>query len=170
MRGLKARLKITQALLKECLSYNPRTGEFRWIKPGPRRTMGFRVGYFDSHGYRRFEFMGYTAPASIWAVFYMTGRWPEDEVDHKDLDRSNDRWSNLREATDAQNHMNRRVQRNNHSGLKGVGRQTRGGRWTARVTVDGQTTWLGTFDTPEEASAAYAGAAAELHGRFGRLQ
>ena len=94
----------------------------------------------------------------------MTGEDPgEMEVDHKDRDRQNNRWDNLRLATVSQNRMNCGIK--SRSGLpKGV--KFNKGRYGARIVVDKVDHWLGTFDTPEEACQAYKAAANDLHGEF----
>lgn len=89
-------------------------------------------------------------------------------TDHRNLNTLDCRKENLREATHAQNNMNRGAQRNNALGIKGV-RQMADGRFIARITANRQTQYLGTFQTAESAQAAYAAAATELHGEFARV-
>jgi hypothetical protein len=83
----------------------------------------------------------------IWAV--VTGAYPEHTVDHKDRDGFNNRWLNLREATQAQQQVNRRSF--SKSGLRGV--YPCRGRWEAQVRFDKKTKSLGVFDTAEEAAS-----------------
>ena len=52
--------------------------------------------------------------------------------------------------------------KDNTSGFRGVTRN--GDRWQARIWVHSKKTHLGTYATPEEASAAYWAAKAKLHG------
>lgn len=91
------------------------------------------------------------------------GEW----VDHKDGDGLNNTRKNLRVATRAENKRNQRRYKNNTSGFKGVSR--RGARWTARIQLDGKSTFLGVFETPREAHVAYCAAATQLHGEFARF-
>ncbi len=97
----------------------------------------------------------------------MTGEWPENEVDHEDLDKSNDRWANLRLATHAQNQTNSRPRRHNRAGLKGVS-IAKGGRYQAKISVNGKTVHLGHFDTAVSAHSAYCEAARNQHPEFFR--
>lgn len=96
----------------------------------------------------------------------MTGDWPANLVDHIDMNKSNNAWSNLRDATKSQNGKNSRAKRTNKFGLKGVCKV--GNRYQAQIGCDGVKHHLGLFGTPEEAHAAYAAAAKELHGEFAR--
>ena len=87
-----------------------------------------------------------------------------DHINHDTLDN---RRSNLRIATHAQNQWNTGVRKCNTSGFKGVDR--RGRWWHARIGVNGKRHFLGSFASPESAHAAYCEAAARLHGRFANL-
>lgn len=87
-------------------------------------------------------------------------------VDHINRNGLDNRRSNLRLATQAQNNANTGLRRNNTSGAKGVDRQAHASRWRAQITVNGKAKFLGLFGTFDEASDAYAKAAAEHFGDF----
>lgn len=90
-------------------------------------------------------------------------------VDHIDGDGLNNRGSNLRQATHAQNMHNKRLYRNNTSGFKGVTRNTGKGRpWSASIKWNKRSFRLGNYDTPEEAALAYDRAARRWFGEFAR--
>lgn len=95
------------------------------------------------------------------------GYWPE-QVDHRDGDRTNDRLSNLREATRAQNQQNKRGH-GRTSQFKGVYFSRRDDRWRAAITSNGRMMRLGSFTTEADAAKAYDRAAAEANGEFARL-
>jgi hypothetical protein len=76
---------------------------------------------------------------------------------------------NLRPATKSQNAANRGKTCNNTSGFKGVWWRRRYRKWQATIGVNGKRFYLGMFDTPEAAHAAYAAAAQRLHGEFARV-
>jgi hypothetical protein len=84
------------------------------------------------------------------------------------MDRTNNKWSNLREATASQNMANRVLP--SETGLKGAYRVQKGEtvRYKSIITKDGKRLHLGCFGTAEEAHAAYCAAATQLHGEFAR--
>jgi hypothetical protein len=88
------------------------------------------------------------------------------EVDHISGDGLDNRRENLRAATKSENVINGRLRAVNKAGLKGA--SPRNGRWVAQIRHGGKQLWLGMFDTPEAAHAAYCEASARLHGEFGR--
>lgn len=96
---------------------------------------------------------------------------PDELVDHIDHNPCNNRRSNLRLATPAQNAKNSRKQSNNTSGYKGVtfNPAAKKKKWIAQITSNGKAKNLGTFYTREEAAIAYNLAASELHGEFACL-
>lgn len=91
---------------------------------------------------------------------------PDVLVDHIDGNGLNNTRANLRVCDSAENQRNRGANRNNKLGLKGVFECKRSGRWVAKIMANRKSHYLGRFDTPEEAQAAYIAAAKELHGEF----
>lgn len=89
-------------------------------------------------------------------------------VDHIDNDPLNNVRSNLRLATNKDNVRNSRMRENNTSGYKGVFKHHK--RFRAQIKVDNKSIYLGVFDTPEEAHAAYCEAAVKYHGEFARFE
>lgn len=152
---------ISQDRLKELLHYDPETGEFTWAMPGKNRVVG-RVAGTLSRGYIRIRVDIQRYSAHRLAFLWMEGRWPEDEVDHIDGEKTNNRWANLRDASRAENMQNERKARTSSStGILGVSLFR--GKFAASIKTDGKKKHLGFFDTPEEASAVYRSAKKEQH-------
>lgn len=157
---------LTAARLRELLRYDPETGAFiRLVTRGGSRA-GNAVGCINALGYSviMVDYKLHAAHRLAW--LYMTGDWPPHEIDHADMDRSNNRWSNLRSATKSQNMSNTGVPAHNTSGYKGVIRH--GERWIARIKKNRKVHHLGIHNSPEEAHNAYLRAASALHGEFAR--
>lgn len=147
--------------------YEPDTGLFFWlVSPKYDIIVGSRAGYFDGK-YWRLSYKGKTYKASRVAWLIMTGDWPPDQIDHANRVRIDDRFDNLRLATNAENCRNRSARSDNKLGVKGVYR----GRYSfiAQICVDGSNVRLGAFNSLEDAKAAYDSAAAKLHGEFARI-
>lgn len=153
---------LTQERVRDLLNYDPETGIFTWRRRQGQCGAGAIAGSNDGDGYRRVKVDRRSYRAARLAWFYVTGSWPPVQIDHADTDSMNDRWSNLRLATASQNRANTCRPVTNSSGIKGVSRHR--SKWGARI----QKRWLGTFDSPEKARAAYAAAAAATYGEFGR--
>ena len=143
----------THERLRQALDYDPGTGQFTWRERRPGKVAGCRRN--DGRVVIRLDGTLYLASRLAW--FWLNGAWPVGDTEHCDLDRSNDRPSNLREATRSQNMANTAAHVDNQCGVKGVQRAKK--RWRARICVNGQHRELGSFPTINEASAAYAKAA-----------
>ena len=90
-------------------------------------------------------------------------------VDHINCNTLDNRRSNLRICTNAENGRNRRKNSNSTSGYKGVYWKKQYSKWTALICVNGKSIFLGYFDTPEKAYEAYVAASKKYHGEFGRI-
>ena len=97
---------------------------------------------------------------------FLTGYAITDHINGNGLDN---RRSNLREATPAQNGQNRRRGLDNRSGFKGVSWNARDRKWQAHIRVNGPQRSLGYYETAEEAAQAYDAAARDLHGEYAAL-
>lgn len=102
------------------------------------------------------------------AFLYMTGAWPDCDVDHINLDRADNRWGNLRQATRSQNMANGKLRSSNTSGFKGVTWVSRLSKWRAEIVKDGRKKAIGHFATPECAHAAYMAEAGRVFGEYAR--
>lgn len=92
---------------------------------------------------------------------------PGQHVDHVNGDVTDNRCSNLRLANQSQNMANRKINKNNTSGYKGVGFWDK--KWKAYIGYKGSTVHLGSFNSAQEAAKAYNQKALLLFGEYARL-
>lgn len=151
--------------LRRELDYDPATGIL--TRKRPAHLAGKIAGSVRKDGYRAVGVCGKLLLANRvgWAIH--NGKWPEHEVDHRNLSHDDNRLDNLREATPSQNSCNN-PGRERVSGIKGVYPNGKSG-WMSRIMVAGVDHYLGTYPTKEAAAAAYARGSALYHGEFGRL-
>lgn len=168
-KGADAYPVLTQERLLEVLHYDPKTGTFTRLKSSGSTKAGASAGGVSKgprDGYLRIRIDGKRYKAHRLAFLYMTGKWPNGLVDHKDTNKLNNSWKNLREATNGQNKANGKTYQNNTLGIKGV--SLRGKKFHARIYHAGKITALGAFETAELANQAYYAAATKVHGGFAR--
>ena len=159
-----AKNDLTAARVRELFNYNSETGALTWaFNVGPTARVGGIAGSLEKKGYRSIGVDGsyYKAHRLIW--LHVTGQWPIGQIDHKDGDKDNNRWDNLRDVTSTVNQQNTRaaVASNRSCGLLGVTPNRK--RWKTSICIDGVKRHLGTFDTAEEAHAVYLAAKRKHH-------
>lgn len=86
---------------------------------------------------------------------------PEQEVDHINRIKTDNRLSNLRVATRSQNNCNTPGRSRWLKGTRPIGN-----RWGARIRINGKSGHLGVFATEADAHAAFCKVAKESHGEF----
>ncbi len=154
----KYRNDLTAGYIKGILEYNTETGDFYWREKLNKNTiLGTIAGNIDPTGYIRIRINKKAYGAHRLAHLWMTGEWPDADMDHINGIRNDNRWRNLREATVQQN--NRYAKPSSKSGYKGVSYHKTKNKWEARIHY-------GLYDTKEEAALAYNEAAKLLFGEF----
>ena len=156
---------ITQDRLKELVSYDPETGVFmRKVRTSNRVDMGKPIGSIDTHGYLWCSLDGKAFRLHRLAMIYMHGSVHDGDVDHINLDRKDNRISNLREVSRSVNMQNKRVaSSNNKSGYVGVCFDSRRNKYYAQIRVNGKNTHLGMFESATDAHGAYLFAKRNAH-------
>lgn len=147
--------KITQSRLKEMLQYDPKSGLFKWKKQNSSRgIVGEIAGSEYGNGYLRIGVDGKYYSVHRLAWLYMAGYFPENQIDHKDRDKGNNRWNNLREVSQSCNMKNTGMFKNNKSGVKGVCWHKKRKKWRSIITVENKTINLGRFKNLTDAVIA----------------
>jgi HNH endonuclease/AP2 domain len=160
--------------LKKSISYNPTSGKFTWLIARGPAIRGAEAGCLADRGNGyKIVLIGlnrklYRAHRLAWLFVY--GKWPKGRLDHRDGDPTNNRISNLREATQSQNMGNSKKPNYNTSGLKGVFWHARACKWSSQIRADGKKYHLGLFETKEASHLAYKSAAIKHHGEFARWE
>lgn len=158
---------LDQKELKRLINYDPKSGIFTWkVSTSNRVTIGAIAGTIPKIGRRIIRIGTYNYHANKLAWLYVYGRWPIGDVDHKDLNKSNDAIDNLREATRSQNNANMGLRSDSTSGFKGVCK--RGDKFQAYITVNKTRIHLGMFETAELAHSAYYKNAQKFYGEYAR--
>jgi len=156
---------LDQARLKDLLVYEVATGYFRWRVSRRGASAGLRAGVIRPTGYRQLVVDRRAYYEHCLAFLYMTGQWPECEIDHINGVRHDNRWGNLRQVSKQQNAWNKtKLDARNTHGLKGVRRNKK--KFMAMISLHGKEVYLGSYATAEAAHAAYCSAAREHHGEF----
>ena len=179
-------LLITKETAESLLDYDKETGVFRWRRRGEGmfadgkqsakkscaiwngRYAGKIAGSPHSTGYWSITLFGKKYFAHRLAVLIVAGKWPDDETDHQNLNRMDNRWDNLRLATSSQNKANTEKRSDNTSGFKGVVWDKERKKWRAQIRKNNKMKNLGRFDTAKAAQEVYFAAARRLSGDFAR--
>lgn len=154
-----------QAVWNHLFEY--KEGLLFWKNPrAPRITPGMPAGNRNTR-----YFSVFVCGKTVYLhkiIFEMFNGDYSGEVDHKDTDTYNNLKENLRPATHQANTQNVGLRQDNSSGIKGVHFNKVTGKYVAQTTEVGKRKYLGSFNTAEEAGAAYVAAASILHGEFFR--
>lgn len=166
--------------LHKILTYNEESGELTWNqRPREcfkssrgwhsfrRNTEGKRAGSRTKDGISVYiDGETYSAHRIIFKM--VTGKDPEGEIDHKDMDKTNNRFSNLRDATHGQNQHNTRIRKDNKTGFKGVTYDKLSKRYVAEIRLNNKRVYKEFFDTAEDAYRSRCEMTIKFHGEFAR--
>ncbi len=156
---------LTHEKLKSIFNYNPLNGSFTYIIRVSGKMPGTTINYYPKDRYKVIiiEKQKYYAHRLAW--FYMTGEWPKKWIDHKNGNKSDNRWANLRLASKTENGCNRKISKNS-SGIKGVSFCKRTGKWQAQIKFKKKSHHLGRFSKIEDAEKVVREMRIKLHKEF----
>jgi hypothetical protein len=157
---------LDQDLLKNFLHYDPETGIFSWNYARKGIKVSDSVGTTKPSGYIVVLLKRKMYRIHRLAWLYMTGKWPENEIDHINGDRSDNRFCNLREATKAQNNWNKKVRKDSTTGIKNVLHYPKYGTYYVKITANKVSHSFGPFKTINEAEIVAKQKRAEIHKDF----
>lgn len=157
-----ATANLTAQRLRELLNYDPETGHFKWRVTRVGCGAGKIAGCVDKGtGYIVIKIDRQLHRAHRLAFLWMVGNWPADTIDHRNLQRSDNRWVNLREATMKQNQENLPLDPRNKSGHRGVHWCKEDSVWCASIGHRGRKIALGR--SPDKQVAIALRIAGERH-------
>jgi hypothetical protein len=166
---------ISPEYLKSILNYDLETGFFTWLWRKDisncvnMREVGKVAGSIcPTTKYRRIKINGKLYKCSRLAWIYVYNKNPNFMIDHINGDRSDDRISNLREATRSQNGANRSKQKRNKWGNKGITVRPNG-KYQAEIRANGKRYYLGVYETADDAGIAYANASKKYFGEYAKF-
>jgi hypothetical protein len=147
---------LTAAYLRSVLHYDPATGVFtRTTATAHCVKVGCVAGCFNRRtGYRVVSVLGKLYQEHRLAYLYMTGGFPREQIDHINGIRNDNRWTNLRASTNAENGRNRKRNPRNTSGHNGVHFFKSRHKWKAEIMVCGKHKCLGYFTDIADAISA----------------
>lgn len=152
---MSKRKKLTQKRLKELLHYDPETGVFTWVvrkgKILPKAVAGGASSY---PGYRKImvDYVAYSAHRL--AFLYMEGYFPEQQVDHLNGVRDDNRWFNLRHVSGTCNQQNSKTPTNSSSGFSGVSWEQDRKNWRVQAYLHNKRVFLGRYPAVLDAALA----------------
>jgi hypothetical protein len=157
---------LTQEELKRHLVYDENTGLFTRLISKNQVNVGDIAGNVDGKGYIRVSIHNISYRAHRIAFLYMNGSFPKNQVDHINGIKDDNRWCNLREATNQENQCNKPFSIRNKSGYKGVSWDKKSNKWRAQSSLNNTKKNLGMFDSKELAYKAYVDFSMNNHNEF----
>ena len=154
-----ARVCIPVNTLRKLLRYEPSSGHLFWLERSAEMfstsrakntwnskyagTKAFTA--INKNGYNTGSIFGVTHYAHIVAWALQTGAWPENQIDHENGIKNDNRFANLCNATHLENHRNMPKASSNTSGVTGVSWNKERSKWVAYIIIEGHRHHLGYF-------------------------
>lgn len=157
---------ITAQELQQIVEYFPESGIFLWkVTKGNYVKAGKEFGSWDLYGYKtvRINRKSYKLHRLAW--LYVYGKMPENDIDHINGIRHDNRISNLRDVTRRTNLENQTIlkRQKKHTTLIGAYFDVRKNTYYSRISIKNKSIHLGTFKTEQQAHDAYVAAKRKFH-------
>lgn len=162
---MSALATLTADQVRDLLDYDPATGNLAWRKTGKGRRLDRIAGSPDRHGYLQTRVNGRMYFNHRLAWLHVHGTWPQYVIDHINGNPADNRIENLRDVPRKTNQENQRkaAASNKTTGLLGASLHRKTGKFVAAIQTNRRTHYLGLYQTPEQAHAAYVTAKHQLH-------
>lgn len=158
--------ELTQDLLHELFEY--RDGVLYWkVAKAISIKIGDAAGSLQNNGYLSTK-INNKMYLNHRLIFLMHKGFLPEILDHIDGNPLNNDINNLRPATKNQNQHNRKINKNNTTGFKGVVFDKKLGKFYCRICIDGKRKAIGYYSTAKEASDAIFEERQKAHGEFAR--
>ncbi len=154
MSEIKRNPTLTQEKLKKSLCYNPDSGIFTRRIHSNRFKIGDIVGFKIKKGYLYILFQNKKCLAHRLAWLYVHGYWPENQIDHINRNKADNRIANLREVSPQCNMRNRPVYSKNKTKIPGVNWDKIAKKWAAQLSYRNKTRHLGSYNSFDNAVCA----------------
>jgi len=157
--------ELTFAEISKLLKYEPETGRLLWLVrpvemcPSEREALRWNSRFAGREALATINKEGYLKGAVMsrhllahrvaWMMHYMD--WPKNTIDHINGVRSDNRISNLRDVTVAENMKNKKTPTINSSGFRGVCWNKASQKWQPYIRELGKNVHLGLFSDFDEA-------------------
>ncbi len=145
---------LTQAELKSIIFYCPNRGKFLWLSGQRKGSIAGSISSSSGKPYLYIKIRKKRYQLHRVAHLYMTGRHPENVIDHIDGNSVNNIWSNLRDVTHKENARNQKLHNSNKSGVCGVSFYKKNNKYRSDICINGKTKHLGYFDNLFDAACS----------------
>lgn len=146
------------------MTYDSTAGRFTWIRKVNNGQRVLRAGATTNYGYRQIQIDGCIYKEHRLAWLWCYGKWPDKHLDHINGQTDDNRIENLRDVDCRVNRENqRKAHADSSTGVLGVTKRRKDGRFIAQIKMDGKVQYLGIFDDLTEAATVYLHTKREKH-------
>ena len=136
---MKTLRHISYEKLHKMFTYNPETGLLK------RKRNKQVVGTLNGKGYLDVSIEGKNHRVHRVCYCMYHGYWPENDIDHINQIKTDNRIKNLREVSRSCNMRNSKLHTNSSSGVKGVSWNKQRKKWKTYITINNKNIYVGFF-------------------------